>query len=127
MTQTLSLSRRLIRAIHAGIAGVLFVLLPIAIGGDENLRDAMARWEWNAFRVPVYWVLLGLIFLAVALYVRRANLAVLCLFVLLDLPMIKFFWDTVKGALLAPVLVISVLCLLIEISKLVIVRRRQTA
>ena len=87
----------------------------------------MARWEWNALRVPGYWALLGLVFLAAAVCVRRANLALLSVFILVDLPMSKFFWDTIKGALLAPVLVISVLCLLIEISKLVFVRRRQTA
>jgi hypothetical protein len=127
MTQDLSSPLRIVRAIHAGIAGVLFVLLPIALAGDEALRDAIVRGSRDKLRVLVYWVILGLIFLAVVLSVRRANLALLSIFALVDLPMIKCLWDRIKGELLAPVLAVSVICSLIEMSRMLAVRRRQVA
>jgi hypothetical protein len=127
MTQGLSTRRRIVRAIHAGIAGVFFIMIPAAIAGDEDLRDAILQRNWNELMYLGSWLAFGLVFLAVALQAQRANLVWLSAFVLLDLPMIYLFWESIKGLLLAPVLAVSVICLLVEISKLVAIRKKQPA
>jgi len=116
--------RKIVRAIHAGVAGVLFLLLPIAIAGDEFLGDGLLHVNRDGLRFFASWLALAFVFLAVALLVSRANAWLLVLFALVDVPSIKFFWDTVKGALLAPALAFSVLCLLVEAIRQLSLRKR---
>ncbi|HXH66283.1 MAG TPA: hypothetical protein VNI81_03725 [Candidatus Limnocylindrales bacterium] len=124
MAEDLPIPRRIVRAIHAGVAGVFFVLIPSAIAGNEDLPAALFQRNWNELRYLGYWMVLCLIFLGVALLARRAGSCLLCIFLLLDLPMINYFWDSIKGALLVPVMGVSVICILIEISQQFVVRKR---
>ena len=123
MTQ-LSTPRRIVRAVHLGIAGVFFVLIPVMIAGDEELRVAFFQGNWVQLRYLVYMSVLGLLFLAIALLTPRGGIGMLFTFGLVDVPMIKFFWDSEKGALLGPVLIISVLCILTEVSRQISARKR---
>jgi len=127
MTEALSIPRRIIRSVHAGIAGVFLVLIPFAIAGDEDLRAAIFQRQWSELKELAYFLVLASIFLAIALLVRRAKLALLCLVLLLDLPMMVLFWESDKGVLLAPVLAASAICILMEIFKLTAARQRQVA
>jgi len=127
MTQAISIPRRVVRVIHAGIGGAFLVLVPIAIAGDKNLRDAIAQGNWSRLRYLVFVLILCALSVVVALTVRRANSVLLIAFILLDIPLAKMVWDSKKLALLAPVLAVSLVCILIEMAKSMIVWRKQAA
>ena len=71
--------------------------------------------NWGQVKFLGYWLGCALVFLAVALLIKNAAPWALVVIALFDAPMIRFFWDSVKGLLLAPVLAVSILCLLIEL------------
>jgi hypothetical protein len=116
-----------VRAIHGGIAGVFFVMIPAAIAGNEDLRDAILHRNWNELKYLGYWFAIGLFFLMIALLVRRANLVVLGIFALMDLVMLLMSWYGVKSIILVPILAVSLLGLLTEMYKLVVTEKSQVA
>jgi hypothetical protein len=120
----LSITRQVVRAIHAGIAGVLFILAVLIVASDYEMRDALLQENWGALKPLGYLVALATPLVGIALLVPRAGAALLAFFALLDMPMVKLFWNSEKGFLLAPVLVASMLCIGVEIIRQAVAGKR---
>jgi len=123
MTQ-LSIPRQIVRAIHAGIAGVLFVLAGFIVVSDYEVHDALLQENWRALQPLGYMAALGMPLIGIALLVPRAGIGWLASFAVLDMPMVKLFWNSEKGFLLAPVLVASMLCICVEIIRQAVAGKR---
>ena len=118
MKSTVSLTRRIASAVFVGIGGVFLVMIPFPLVSD---------WEDGKLTALGLWFAMGVGFLLLAYFVRRAHALGLLACLLVNVALIVWSWGDAKVALLVLPLSASLLCLALEEYRLIAALRKRTA
>ena len=121
MKQELSIRRRIARAVFIAVGAVILFLVLVPLFIDQEMRKDFLRFDFaNAqFQALILglgiWAIAGVLFLAIAVLIRRAGIFGLSICLLLNAVALGVFWksDYEEKVLLLP-LGVSFICLLVE-------------
>ena len=133
MTHSLSLPRRVISGVFAGIGGVFLFLIPFPfiLNHDDRAALLVYRWSDPDFRGLVTglgaWLLVGIAFLFLARFVRKAGPLGLFGCLVANCAVLAACVNGDKAIVLVFPLSLSLVCVLFEEYKALVLVRRKVA
>jgi hypothetical protein len=117
----LSIPRRIARAVFIGIGAIMLLLVLVPLLIDQEIRKDFLKFDFAdpKFQALIWgvgtWMIAGILFLTIAVLIRRAGILGLSICLLLNAIALGVFWKSgqKEEVLLLP-LGISLICLLVE-------------